>query len=435
MARPTQGKVYLPSSDLRISQIVPCGGLILMRLRPMLTFSLLAPCLALAQSSPTIASRSPEPVAQEAIPLFVKVQLDKSVKLSKLGPGDVVAGTVSENVYLGQREILPAASNVHLVVDHMERRRRTPNDHWPWVIKAFTPRHENHPTFTSATVSAAGGQEIPLRVSLVSLQPERKVSAETRKKPAPANEPTSQNARTAKKSSTALNKEAGPVLTLEASLQTSSAEQNQERIGLAGPVTLPAGTQARVILLGPVSASANHAGDTFQTRLIQPVWLDSKVVLPEGTLVQGKVMRSRRPRMLSRAGSLFLGFTGLTLPGGAPTPVEASITEAELDQRSHTRIDPEGVMHGERPGKAWMAINLGVTGGIAKEVDDGLQLAVEAIVSTATDASTAGTARIAATCASAVFMLTRHGRDVVLPRFTELTIVFDRPVSVSEPKP
>ena len=73
-------------------------------------------------------------------------------------------------------------------------------------------------------------------------------------------------------------------------------------------------------------------------------------------------------------------------------------------------------------------INLGVAGGMAKAADDGTQLAIEAIVSAATDASTAGTARIVSTCVSGLFMLTRHGRDVVLPKFTEMDISFDRPV-------
>jgi hypothetical protein len=75
-----------------------------------------------------------------------------------------------------------------------------------------------------------------------------------------------------------------------------------------------------------------------------------------------------------------------------------------------------------------MLINAGATAGIAKEADDATQLLVEALVSTATDASTAGTAKIVGACASAVFMVTRHGRDVVLPRFTEMNITFDRPV-------
>jgi hypothetical protein len=78
-----------------------------------------------------------------------------------------------------------------------------------------------------------------------------------------------------------------------------------------------------------------------------------------------------------------------------------------------------------------MAINIGVTAGLAKEADDALQLIVEAIVSTATDASTAGVGRIAASCVSGIFMVSRHGRDVMIPRFTEMDIALDRPVSIT----
>jgi hypothetical protein len=80
-----------------------------------------------------------------------------------------------------------------------------------------------------------------------------------------------------------------------------------------------------------------------------------------------------------------------------------------------------------------MMANVAVTGGIAKVADDGIQLLVEAISSTATDASTAGTGRIIALCASGVFMITRHGRDVMLPQFTEMNIMLDRPVSLNMP--
>jgi hypothetical protein len=165
------------------------------------------------------------------------------------------------------------------------------------------------------------------------------------------------------------------------------------------------------------------------------VLLNSKLALPAGTLIEGKVVKKTPPRMLSRAGSLYFTFTDLTLPGGNHFPIAASLAGVELNERSHTRLDAEGRLHGERPGKVWMAINLGMTAGISKEVDDGLQFVLEAIVSTATDASTAGTARIAAACASAIYMATRHGRDVVLPRFTEMNISFDRPLTLSVSTP
>ncbi|MGB9233481.1 MAG: hypothetical protein WCC04_03645, partial [Terriglobales bacterium] len=194
---------------------------------------------------------------------------------------------------------------------------------------------------------------------------------------------------------------------------------------------VPSGTEAKVILLRDVSASKDRKGDSFQARLVEPVRLGPKLILPEGTMFEGKVLKSRAPRTLSRSGSIYLTFINLTVPGHPTAPIAASVAGADISQRSHTVIDPEGQMHGDRPGKAWMLLNAGVTAGISKEVDDGTQLLIETVVSTATDASTAGTAKIAATCASAIFLLARHGRDVVLPKYTQMKIVFDRPVELT----
>jgi hypothetical protein len=79
-----------------------------------------------------------------------------------------------------------------------------------------------------------------------------------------------------------------------------------------------------------------------------------------------------------------------------------------------------------------MLINGGVAGGMAKEVDDATQLIVEAMISTATDASTAGTARIAGSIVSAAYMLTRKGHDVMLTNHTVLTITLNRPLMFSQ---
>jgi hypothetical protein len=216
--------------------------------------------------------------------------------------------------------------------------------------------------------------------------------------------------------------------------EPATADKNESpsaEVDSTTPATLPAGTHCKILLLGSVSASKSNPGDVVQARLLEPVLLDSKVVLPAGTVFEGKVVKKTPPRWLSRAGSLYLTFSEVTLPEGNRIPIAASLAGAELDERSHTRMDAEGRLRGERPGKAWMAINLGMTAGIAKEVDDGLQLVIEAIVSTATDASTAGTTRIISSCVSGIYLATRHGRDVVLPRFTEMDISLDRPVSLS----
>jgi hypothetical protein len=232
---------------------------------------------------------------------------------------------------------------------------------------------------------------------------------------------------------------AAPVMVLEAFNIESQKPSSPDAEGtpslgpdLSGLETLPAGTAFKILLLGDVSASKSKPGDMVQARLIEPVFLDSRVVLPAGTMFEGKVVKQTPPRWGSRSGSLFLTFIGLTLPGGNMLPIAASLAGAELDRGSHTRIDAEGRLRGERPGKAWMAINIAFSSGLAKEVDDGTQLIVEALISTATDASTAGAARIVSSCISGIYMVSRHGRDVVLPRFTEMDIALDRPLSVSK---
>jgi len=370
--------------------------------------------------------------------LYVKVQLNKPLKLSKLKPGDVIEGSLARDVYSSDRDLFTAGSHVNLIVDDLERRRRTPDDHWPWVVKVFTPRHENYPVFKTATVSGASG-ESALQVSLVSISREREVHAQGKKK---SGQQAGETGAVEVSKSGGLygpTKLAAPMMVLEASYvedeKTSSpiAESSSSPApDLSGVETLPAGTTCKILLLGDISASKSQAGDLVQARLLEPVLLNSQVVLPAGTLVAGNVVRKVPPRWGSRAGSLYLTFTELTLPGGNLIPITASLTGAELDRRSHTKIDAEGQLRGERPGKAWMAINIGVTAGLAKEVDDTTQLIIEAIVSSATDASTAGVSRIVSTCVSGVVMVSRRGRDVVLPRFTEMNIALDRPLSVSK---
>jgi hypothetical protein len=389
-------------------------------------------CLAADEPKGAVMS---EPKADSS--LYLKVQLPAALKMSKVQPGNVVEGKLVRDVYSADRELFHAGSQVQLTVDHLEKRRRARNDHWPWVVNVFTPRHESYPVFKEAKVSYAGG-ESTLQVSVLSVSRKRSVQALTKKK---------QLGHTGDEGAVEVSKSGGgqstaPVMVLEASeisdsglqdshtvTENSSEAETDGKSTFDSPI-LPAGMRCKILLLGDVSASKSRAGDAIQARLLEPVFLNSKVVLPAGSLFEGKVVKETPPRWLSRAGSLYLAFTGLTLPDGNQFPIAATLAGAELDRSSHTRMDAEGHLHGERPGKVWMAINLGVTAGISKEVDDGVQLIVEAIVSTATDASTAGTSRIVASCVSGLYMVTRHGRDVVLPRFTEMDISLDRAVSL-----
>src|SRR6266567_5043727 len=84
--------------------------------------------------------------------IYVKVRLSNAFKVSRLKPGDLVEGSLARDVFSQERKLFSSGSVVRLTVDHMETRRRAPNDHWPWVIQAFTPRQETYPVFRSANV-------------------------------------------------------------------------------------------------------------------------------------------------------------------------------------------------------------------------------------------------------------------------------------------
>jgi len=378
--------------------------------------------------------------------LYIKVQLEPSIKPASLKPGDLVEGKLIRSVYWRDRELLPARSPVRLIVDRLEQRRRAPNDHWPWVINVFAPRHVKYPTFRSAQVLLPDGRTMDLQVSLMSITQEVEVRAESRKKSTKASAGSaktpdatvSATSSADKRSSTAKGRPPGLTANLQAIVNTAdfAAESGSQASLTSGEtITVPAGTQAKVLLMDAVSASGSHAGDTFRARLVEPISVSSTFVLPAGSVLEGRVAKAQKPRMMSRSGSLLLSFASLSNPDGTAKRIDASLAGVSLDRRSHTRVGPEGEMQGGRPGAAWMLLNLGVTGGLAKVADDGTQLILEAILSTATDVSTAGTSRIVSACVSGVFMLTRHGRDVVLPKFTEMDITFSRPVVLSAGAP
>ena len=162
-------------------------------------------------------------------------------------------------------------------------------------------------------------------------------------------------------------------------------------------------------LLGGLSASKNHQGQSFQAVLLEPVLAGSTIAIPQGSILQGVLAKRVPPRRLYRPGSLNLLFTRLALPSGAAVAIAATPVAAEVDRGTHMTMDSEGRFHAQNPGKARFLLDFGVTGGISKVSDDTTQLIIEAISSTATDASTAGVARFAAMGATAIFLLPATG--------------------------
>lgn len=405
-----------------------------LRLRTLSCILILAGCFP-----PALLARSGKGTHKAHAPMFVEVYLGSAVKFSSLKPGDVLRGKIARNVFSGYRLILPGGSRVSLRVSGMEQRRKESNSIWPWPASHFRLKYKEFPTIDLLTVSLPGGAA-SFPVSLVSAYNEVHVTAQTlngrkskKAPPATAEKSQSKGGQQASGSALELVIKGGPLESARAVAKASSASPSS-RGTLPDIPALAPGTETRLALMCRLSSSKSRTGESFQAMLAEPLRLSSGKILPEGSLFEGHVRRSNAPRWLSRPGSLYLSFNRLILPTGASLPIAASVIGVETTQHSQMKVGTEGRLSGGSPGKRRLLVNLGVGFGISKVADDGYQLVAEALVSTATDASTAGTARLVGMALGGFFFIKRHGRDVVLPPYTMINVRFDRSPSLVEPE-
>jgi hypothetical protein len=88
-----------------------------------------------------------------------------------------------------------------------------------------------------------------------------------------------------------------PTPTPESDSQTTSSQTTSQtatasaKIPPAGAVTVPAGTSVALVLTHPIESRYIHHGDDIYAQVVSAVTAGNQVVVPPGTLVQGKVQR------------------------------------------------------------------------------------------------------------------------------------------------
>lgn len=109
--------------------------------------------------------------------------------------------------------------------------------------------------------------------------------------------------------------------------------------GQAAP-TLPAGTSLKVKLETTLSTYASRAGDPFQGRIIEPVMVGGKAVLPVGTTVQGRVTKAVEPRRYEGKATIAIFPEAVVLPNGERYVLNATLVDT--DAGKHTDVNDEG---------------------------------------------------------------------------------------------
>jgi len=79
---------------------------------------------------------------------------------------------------------------------------------------------------------------------------------------------------------------------------------------------LPSGTKIRVQMDNEINSKVSSVNDTFTMKISEPLKVRETVVLPIGTVIEGRVTQVRRASIGRKNGSLSLSFEMLRLAGG-----------------------------------------------------------------------------------------------------------------------
>jgi hypothetical protein len=131
---------------------------------------------------------------------------------------------------------------------------------------------------------------------------------------------------------------------------------------LAQPVTLPntseqASTPApnstpgpdvwsvHALLKNPVGSATSKVGEPVRALVVEPVFnRERELVVPQGSVLVGKVTQANAARSLGRNGQLRFSFQQIQFPEGTNSAVASSLAGATTDKRQDLSIDAEGTV-------------------------------------------------------------------------------------------
>ncbi|MGH9430037.1 MAG: hypothetical protein ACRD3T_00680 [Terriglobia bacterium] len=185
-------------------------------------------------------------------------------------------------------------------------------------------------------------------------------------------------------------------------------------------MTIPAETQVSIELLSGIQSQVSHPDDIVEARLLDPVSVDGRVVLPEGTLFTGRVLGVRHARRLRRPAEIAFRFEQIALPDGQEKPFGATISGFQGVVRKDVGLDAEGDLLAKRS-RQWK----GTTAGFA-----GLGTSIALKAAMAGGSAFLPGVSAGSTAWLAYEFLWHRGREVNVPPQTRCTIRLEYPLSV-----
>ncbi len=109
-----------------------------------------------------------------------------------------------------------------------------------------------------------------------------------------------------------------------------------------GPA-VPEGTPLKVNLQTTISTFSSKVGDPFRGKLVDPVVIDGKTVIPAGATVEGRVTKLSEPRRISGKPTIGILPEDLVMPDGQRFTLNAVLVDTNIPG---TDVNDEGMFKG-----------------------------------------------------------------------------------------
>jgi hypothetical protein len=121
----------------------------------------------------------------------------------------------------------------------------------------------------------------------------------------------------------------------------------------AHEITIPAGTKIPIALRNAISTKSSHEGDPVYAKTTFPVVVDDRIVIPEGTYMQGRISSIRPAGRVKGRAEVLMHFTTLIYPSGYTVVLPGSLENAPAVDKAKVK-DKEGTIKADsdKGGKA-----------------------------------------------------------------------------------
>jgi len=184
-------------------------------------------------------------------------------------------------------------------------------------------------------------------------------------------------------------------------------------------ITVPAGTKVPLVLKQGISTKNAKPGDHVYLQTNFPLVMDGRMVIPEGTYVQGEITSVQRAGRVKGRADVMMHFSTLIFPNGYTVSLPGAVDNVPGAQGSDVNSKEGKIEHeGEKGRDIGRAAGTTVTG--------------TAIGAAADGAKGAGIGAAAGGVTGLALALLTRGSDVRLDAGTAVEMVFQRDVILEE---